>query len=313
MALRHVRAFIEVADQGSFTAAADILAISQPALTTTINQLENLLEIPLFIRTTRSVELTDIAKNFLPIAKKMVGNFDREINLVHELGKRSDGYVKIAVLPSLAISIIPKAVKLFSETYPSINVHIRDDNAKGVHQQMLSNESDFGITNKWEIDAQLKFTPLFQDRVGLICHHDHELAKTKSGVNWQRLKKYSFVGMSDDTGVNAMLRSISELPECISTPKLEVLTMLALTSLVHANQAISALPALAIPRMVDPPLEFVRLVKPTVWRQIYLVTRKNSHLSDSAELLRIFLQSRLSKPWELLSSEGWIDKENLRS
>ncbi len=311
--LRHVRAFVEVADQSSFTAAADILAISQPALTTTINQLENLFERSLFIRTTRSVKLTDIAKDFLPIAKKLVADFDREINAVYEAGKRSSGQVKIAVLPSLAINILPKAIKLFSEIHPNINVHVRDDNAKGVYQQILCNESDFGITNKWEEDAQLMFTPLFQDRVGVVCHHDHELAKSKSGVDWQRLEKHSFIGMTDDTGVNTMLRSTPKLPERIITPDYEVLTMVALTSLLHANLAVTALPALAIPRMVDPPLEFIELRKPTVWRQICLARRKNGRLSSSAELLRVFLRSILSKPSELLTTEDWIDTKNFRS
>ncbi len=313
IALRHIRAFVEVAEQSSFTAAADILAISQPALTTTINQLEDLLETPLFIRTTRSVELTEIAREFLPVAKSFVSDFDRQINAVFELGKRSGGQVKIAVLPSLAISILPKAIKLFSEIHPNISVHIRDDNAKGVHRQMLGNESDFGITNMWGEDNQLKFTPLFQDRVGAICHHDHELAKSKSGVDWKKLEKHNFVGMSGDTGVNAMLRSIPNLPQCVSIPQYEVLTMVALTSLIHANLAITALPALAVPHMVDPPLKFTKLRNPTVWRQICLVKRKTGHLSTSAELLRTFLQSTLSKPWELIESDHWIDRSDLRS
>jgi len=64
VALRHVRAFIEVAEQGSFTAAANDLAISQPALTTTINQLEDLFEVQLFIRTTRRVELTTVGSYY---------------------------------------------------------------------------------------------------------------------------------------------------------------------------------------------------------------------------------------------------------
>jgi len=313
VALRHVRAFIEVAEQGSFTAAANDLAISQPALTTTINQLEDLFEVQLFIRTTRRVELTTIGANFLPIAQNIVEGFDREINAVHEAGKRTGGHVKIAVLPSLAMSILPKAITLFSEDHPKISVSIRDDNAKGVHQQMLKNESDFGITNKWEEDNQLNFFPLFEDRVGVVCHHNHELARSKSGTQWQKLENSDFVGMSGDTGVYAMLHSIPNLPQCISTPAYETLTMVALASLIHANLAVTALPALAVPRMIDPPLKFVKLGKPTVWRQIYLVTRKSGHLSASADLLRGFLQNTLVKPWELLAPQGCVDRMDLRS
>ncbi len=312
VALRHIRAFVEVAEQGSFTMAADILAISQPALTSTINQLEDLLGIALFIRTTRSVKLTDLGKEFLPKAQNLLIDFDHEVNAIHEAGKRGGGQVKIAVLPSLAISIIPRAINLFSNAQPDVSVQIRDDNAKGVHRQVLTNKFDFGITNKWEENNQLKFTPLFEDRVGLVCHNNHEIAQYKSGTEWEKLANHHFVGMSGDTGVNAMLKAIPNLPDSVVTPEYEVLTMVALASLIHNNLAVSALPVLAVPCLIEPPLEFIKLCKPTVWRQIHIVTRKNSHLSDSAELLRIFLQKALSEPWKLLSSEYSIAEEHFR-
>ncbi len=313
VALRHIRAFVEVAEQGSFTVAADILAISQPALTSTINQLEDLLGVALFIRTTRSVQLTDIGKEFLPKAQSLLFNFDHELNAVHEAGKRSGGQVKIAVLPSLAISIIPRAVASFTDEQPMVTIQTRDDNAKGVHHQVLMNKSDFGITNKWEEDSQLKFTPIFEDRVGLVCHHSHDIAKSKSGTQWGKLVDYHFVGMSGDTGVNAMLKAIPDLPSCVVTPEYEVLTMVALASLIHTNLAVSALPVLAVPRLIEPPLKFIKLSKPTVWRQIYIVTRKSGQLSESAELLRAFLQNVLSEPWKLLGPEHEIDQQHFRS
>ena len=134
VSLRHVRAFVEVGELGSFTAAADTLAISQPALTTTINQLERLLGVTLFMRTTRRVELTDVGNEFLPVARRLVSDYDSAINAVHEAGQRRDGQVKIAVLPSLAITILPRAIELFAEKQPQIKVQVRDDNAKGVHR-----------------------------------------------------------------------------------------------------------------------------------------------------------------------------------
>ncbi len=313
VSIRHVRAFIEIGEQGSFTTAADKLAISQPALTTTISQLEDLLGVTLFIRTTRRVELTNVGKDFLPIAQRLIFDFDRAINAVHEVGRRSRGQVKIAVLPSLAITILPRVIELFAADHPNVKVQIRDDNAKGVHRQIRLNESDFGLGNKWEEDNQLEFTPIFEDRVGLVCHHDHNLAKLKSGTDWQKLEHQNFVGMSSDTGVHAMLHSIPNLPERVLTPEYEVLTMVALASLIRANLAVSALPALAVPRIVDPPLKFIKLSKPTVWRQICVITRRNGQLSSSAELLRIFLQSIFSNPLKLLEPEHEVDGKNLRS
>lgn len=311
--MRHVRAFLEVAEQGSFVAAADRLAISQPALTTTIIQMEDLLGVALFIRTTRRVELTMIGAEFLPIARNIVSDFDLAINAVHAAGERGSRQVNIAALPSLAITILPQAIKRFAEFQPGIKVHIKDDNAKGVHRQVRLGESNFGLTNQWEEDEHLVFTPVFQDRVGLVCHRNNDLAESGPEVDWIKLVDHHFVGMASDTGIHALLHSIPGLIESVLRPEYEVLTMVALTTLIHSNLGVSALPALAVPRLVNPPLEFITLGNPAVWRQICIVTRAKGQLSMSAELLRGFLQRILQKPWDLLEGPHGVDQNNLRS
>lgn len=313
ISLRHVRAFLEVGEQGSFTVAADRLAISQPALTTTINQMEERLGVALLKRTTRRVELTKIGADFLPVARYIVSDFDRAINAVQAAGERGRHHVAIAVLPSLAMTILPQAIKRFAESHGGIKVDIKDDNAKGVHRQIRLNESDFGLSNQWEEDKHLVFTPVFQDRIGLVCHRNNDLAASGSEVDWMRLADHNFVGMAADTGIHALLHSTPHLPECVLRPEYEVLTMVALATLIHANLGVSALPALALPRLVDPPLEFIPLGNPAVWRQICIVTRTRGQLSTSAESLRAFLQRALQKPWDLLEGAHGIDKENLRS
>ncbi len=304
---------MEVGGQRSFTAAADRLAISQPALTNTINQLEQRLGVELIIRTTRRVELTEVGNEFLPVARSLISDFDRALKAVHEAGKRRSGHVTVAVLPSLAIAVLPRVLESFAGAQPTIKIQIRDDNAKGVHRQVRLNESDFGLGNQWEQDRQLDFTPVFRDRVGLVCHRDHDLAKLRSGTDWRTLEDQNFVGMSADTGVHAILHAIPNLPARVATPEYEVLTMVALASLIRANLAVSALPTLAVPRLVDPPLEFIKLRKPAVWRQICLITRKDGRLSSSAESVRAFFQSALSKPWQWLNPEQAVDEANVRS
>ena len=151
--LRHVRAFVEVARQGSFRRAAEKLFVSQPALTITINQLEELVGVGLFNRTTRRVNLTIDGEDFLPIAERLVADFDRAIRDLKMTAERREGKVSIAVLPSLTINLLPGLLARFKDANPGIRVILRDDNAKGVQRQVLNNESDFGISNRWEEDS----------------------------------------------------------------------------------------------------------------------------------------------------------------
>jgi LysR family carnitine catabolism transcriptional activator len=77
--LKQLRAFIAVADKGSFIAASEALARSQPALSQLIRQLEDEIGSPLFNRTTRSVKLTTLGMSFLPTVRHIIAQVDAAV------------------------------------------------------------------------------------------------------------------------------------------------------------------------------------------------------------------------------------------
>ncbi|MCP4188378.1 MAG: LysR family transcriptional regulator [Gammaproteobacteria bacterium] len=283
LTLRHIRAFVEVAHQGSFRRAAEKLFVSQPALTITINQLEGLVGVSLFHRTTRQVNLTVDGEDFLPIADRLVADFNRAISDLQTSARRRGGQVSIAVLPSLTINLLPELLTPFRDANPAIRIKLRDDNARGVQRQVLNNESDFGISNCWEEDSELTFTPMTVDPVGVVFPPDHPLAKGKGPLAWAKLEGFPFVGMSQDTGVYKLIDAIKECPESIRLPEYEVLTMAALGGILEAKLAITVLPALAMPCHMHPALVFRALKQPKVERSLCIITRRDRPLSVTAQ------------------------------
>ena len=287
--LRHLRAFVEVARQGSFRRAAEKLHLSQPALTITINQLEELVEVSLFNRTTRRVDLTIDGEDFQPIAERLVADFERAITDLKTSAERREGKVAIAVLPSLTINLLPGLFARFKDANPEIRVILRDDNARGVQRQVLNNESDFGISNRWEEDSELEFTSLTLDPVGLVCPPDHPLGKSTKPLAWRKLENLPFVGMSQDTGVYKLINAIEGCPESIRSPEYEVLTMAALGGILEARLAITVLPLLAVPSHMHPALKFRKLTHPRIERELCIITRRNYPLSVHAQMIRDML------------------------
>ncbi len=283
LTLRHVRAFVEVAHHGSFRRAAEKLFLSQPALTITINQLEDIVGVSLLNRTTRQVNLTTDGEDFLPIAERLVADFDRAISDLKTSAERRGGLVTIAVLPSLTINLLPRILARFKSSNPGVRVILRDDNARGVQRQTLNNESDFGISNLWEEDSELEFTPLTLDPVGLVCPADHPLGKTNKPIAWSRLEEYPFVGMTHDTGVHKLIEAIEGCPRSVRSPEYEVLTMAALGGILEAKLAITVLPLLAVPSHMHPALVFRKLTNPRVERELCIITRRNYQLSAAAQ------------------------------
>ena len=283
--LKHLRAFVTVARHGNFTRAAEALAISQPALTTTINQIEAELAVKLFDRTTRRVRLTQVGDGFLPTAERLIADFDAAVADVRAVGDRRRGRVSVAALPSIAMHLLPRIVADYTAHYPAVSVHLHDANASGVQRRVASGAGDFGIGSRWQAEPELSFQPLFRDRFGVVCRADHPLAGSKRPLSWRALDGHPFLGLARDTGVRPVIDSIADLPETLRAPQYEVSNIATLEGMLVAGLGITALPALAMPRSLGQALVFRPLTRPVLHREICVIRRSGRSLSPPAQTM----------------------------
>ena len=124
--LRQVRAFVVVARFSSFTRAADLLHLTQPALTVQIRQLEQALGVKLFDRSTRAVELTRTGRELLPVLERLLGEFDAVVVSTREMATMRYGTVRMAALPSVAATVLPPLIARFKQRHPHIRITVRD-------------------------------------------------------------------------------------------------------------------------------------------------------------------------------------------
>ncbi len=274
--------FIAIAEAGSFTRAAQELLLSQSSLTVTMHQLEQELGVSLLNRTTRQVHLTSDGEAFLADARNVVDAFDRMITAMHLSAAQSGGLVQIAVLPSVAIRLMPDIVARLQQTRPDIRIVLRDDNARGLHRQVRENEVDFGISNKWFDYPDLEYIPLTQDRFGLVCRKDDPLAQIEGPVTWADLDPGKLFILAPDTGVYTTLMETPELAQLLSTTAGEVLVMITLLEMVRVGLGVTVLPELAKPGATDTDLVFVPLSGPVVKRDLCLIRRRSEPMSVGA-------------------------------
>ena len=121
--------------------------------------------------------MTVEGENFIPIAERLIRDFDAAILNLNATADRKAGHVSIASTPSIASTLLPGVVKRFTELYPGISVHIIDDNSKGVQRRLERNEVDLGIAGDLRKRHGLLYRPLVEDRLEMVCHVDHPLAK----------------------------------------------------------------------------------------------------------------------------------------
>lgn len=295
LSFRHLRAFVCVAQHGSFSRAAEDLAVSQPALTLTIRQFEDMVGVQLLTRTTRSVTPTACGREFQSTVEKYLADFEQSIQQIRARARQQDNQINIALLPSIAIRLLPNAIQEFGKSNPDIHIRLRDDNGRGVQTQVLSGEADFGLSNQWSPHSDLEFVPLLFDRVGLVCHLDHPLAQQSDPISWAMLDEYDFIGMAEDTAICRLTDNRTDLPASISNPDHRVLTIAALVGLVERGNSVSALPALASPEYLNPSLTYRELADPEINREICLIKLRGRTMSTAAGAFHDFIQQEIAR------------------
>src|SRR5690349_9871028 len=113
--LGDLRAFVAVAEFGSFNDAAVLLNISQPALSRRVQKLEETLGVGLLERTTRRVGLTTVGRDFLPKARRLLDDLDTSLLSVREIAERRSGQVNVACVPTAAYYFLPAVIRAFNE------------------------------------------------------------------------------------------------------------------------------------------------------------------------------------------------------
>lgn len=235
VSFRQLRAFVLIAESSSFTRTAELLHLSQPALSYTIRKLEESLGLQLLARNTRMVELTPAGRHFLAQARRMLRDMEDAVRDARETLALTRGSIRLGALPTAAASFLPQAIAAFAQLHPGIEVHLRDGRAGEILGWLQSGEVEAGITSSPAEGLSLNFEPLLDDNLVLLVHED---AKRRS--QWQRLP---YIALTRDTSIrplaDAALRHLGMQP----TPVWEVAHMSSVVALVREGLGFSLLPA----------------------------------------------------------------------
>lgn len=293
LSIRHLRAFVTVAEHGSLTRAAEALFVTQSALSLTIQHLEQHLGLQMFDRSTRRLELTSAADEFLPTVRRLLQDFDSSIQEMRALGKRERGKVGVAAVPSVMALLLSEASVSFISKFPGIDLYLREDNSQGVQERILSGDVDFGVSSPWEPDGELAFEPLFEDTYGVVTAPDHPLTKYAGQVPWEELQRYRIIGFSADLGMQHQLTQTSGLSQEVREPRYRVSNTSTIATLLSQGVGVSTMSALAARRAPLDGLSFSLLSEPTLSRTVGVLTRVGRSLSPAAAAMLVEMRQVL--------------------
>jgi DNA-binding transcriptional LysR family regulator len=177
MELRQLEAFREVVRQGSFTAAARALHMTQPAISQRIKELEDEVGARLLDRDGRGVRLTDPGKILLEAAEVALGAAHESVRRVRESLAPERGRLVLACGDTVALRLLPPVLHAFSAQHPQAEVAVRNHGSREILDLVLKREADLGIVTRpaW-LDPALWARTLLHDPLRLALPPKHRLA-----------------------------------------------------------------------------------------------------------------------------------------
>lgn len=294
--VRHLRAFLAVAEEKNFTRAAERLYMTQPTLSVIIRDLEVALDLKLFDRTTRAVSLTVAGQYLLQDARRIVADLDRSLSDIRTITDLEQGCVKLAMLPSIAASLVPLALEKFCSTYPAIDIQINDSPADGVIAAVESSVADLGITVLTPaLAANYDVTLLTQDALVAVMPSTHRLAARKS-LKWKMLDGEPIIAMRAGTSVRNLMDESGPLANLGLNIRLEASYMSSAVALTRAGLGITVLPSLGVGGLSWGELTMRPLIEPEIRRQIVLIQRRDRWIPPAAEAFKQVLAELTRSP-----------------
>ncbi len=298
MELRYLETFAAVARYRSFTRAAEILNLTQPAVTRQIAVLEAELKTLLLDRMGRRVELTAAGRVLQNYANDMI-RLEREARrAVSDVASGMAGTVAVGASSTLATYLLPPVLRRFREAHPGVEVSIHTGPSAQVAAMVASNEADLGVVTQVGAPSDLLETVLGDYATGVVVYPGHPLAVVEAlnrTVTASDLAGNPLILMDHGSNLRTYVDRLLSAAGVEEQVTMELDNVEAIKKMIEARLGISLLPLLA----VQPEVESGRLVAlpladvPGARRRIAAIHRKDKYVTSAMQALLTLLKSAM--------------------
>lgn len=171
-----LRTFLAVVDHGSFSEAARVLGISQPAVTMQIQALEADISATLLDRGYRKVAVTEAGRALMPHARRVLAEIEEARESIEAVSESVTGRLTIAASTTPGQYLLPRLLGGFLRQFPEVGVTLRVYDSAEVVAHVEAGEADLGMCGAEVHGARVLYERLGRDDLGLICPTDDPLA-----------------------------------------------------------------------------------------------------------------------------------------
>jgi LysR family carnitine catabolism transcriptional activator len=260
-----------------------------------IKSLEEKLGGLLFSRTTRSVRLTPEGEALLPLARRLIADWDNTQDELQQRFRLDLGRITVAAIPSFAGNLLPSILKTFRTSHPGISVKIQDVINEQVIDMVQVGDVELGLAFEPHAVSGLHFTPLYTDRFVAVVPGNSSLANAHN-VSWEQLLDEPFIALQRPSTVRYMLEEALVTLNRTLPVELESHQLTTVARMVASGLGVSVVPALCVSQMEELGARCLPLQDPAIERPIGVLQQSGHELSVAARaLFKTLLATRWSE------------------
>lgn len=278
LTLKHLRYFESLAKQEHFGRAAAACAISQPALSLQIKELETMLGSPLVERGARKIRLTALGEDFLERTRAILRSVDELDDLVRASNDMLSGRLRIGIIPTVAPYLLPQMLKALSARFPDLDLQPKESITESLIDQLLDSRLDAAVVALPISEPALQEFALFEEDFVLVRSIKDA---TKPVPGPESLRKMRLLLLEEGHCFRDQALSFCDLSSPQPHLMMECSSLSTLVQMVGAGLGLTLIPEMAVPletRKAD--VSVARFPAPCPSRTIGIVWRKSNPLGQ---------------------------------
>lgn len=287
MDIQNIRAFLSVSETESFSRAAEALHLTQPAISKRIQSMEQFLDIKLFDRIGKSVQLTEAGHALIPAYQRILGELEESERIISNLRETTRGHLRFATSHHVGLHRLPAVLGKFAKDYPDVDLELQFMDSEQACQQVLHGDIELAIvTLPSQPDERLSLQTVWHDPMHCVAAVGHLLATGK--VSRKQLLQEPAILPSHDTYTRALINHALHIDDDKINILIETNYLETIKAMVETGLGWGVIPD----SMLDESLKTINIKTVKMQRELGVVFHKSRTKSGPANALLKLLNAR---------------------
>lgn len=294
LTIRQLRYFEALARHRHFGRAAEASAISQPALSMQIKELETSLGSALFERGPRHVRLTALGEDFAIRVRDILRRLDELDDLARAATGALSGRLRLGVIPTIAPYLLPRVIATLNRDYPELDLYLRETQTQSLITELSEGRLDTAIVALPISEPQFDEVDLFAEHFVLVRPQaDADLPIPSP----EKLREMRLLLLEEGHCFRDQALAFCNLQTALPHEMLEGSSLATLVQMVGAGIGVTLVPEMALPvETGSARVSIARFAPPEPFRRVGLIWRKSNPMSEQLDLIADVVRSAHAQP-----------------